>query len=67
MASNMNRGVDPAGKPLPGGQTSFLLATGLAPGAADLDRAIHRLEKKKAAAPERKRAWGGTDPVRAAE
>src|SRR4029450_4892404 len=23
MASNMNRGVDPAGKPLPGGQTSF--------------------------------------------
>ena len=27
MAANMNRGIDPAGKPLPGGQTSFLLAT----------------------------------------
>ena len=49
MASNMNRGVDPAGKPLPGGQTSFLLATGLEPGAADLDKEIARLEKKKAA------------------
>ena len=32
MASNMNRGIDPAGKPLPGGQTSFLLATGLRAG-----------------------------------
>ena len=52
MASNMNRGVDPAGKPLPGGQTSFLLATGLEPGAADLDREIRRLEKKKAAGAE---------------
>ena len=52
MASNMNRGVDPAGKPLPGGQTSFLLATGLEPGAADLDKEIHRLEKKKAAGAE---------------
>ena len=49
MASNMNRGVDPAGKPLPGGKTSFLLATGLEPGAADLDKEIHRLERKKAA------------------
>ncbi|MBI2203828.1 MAG: bifunctional homocysteine S-methyltransferase/methylenetetrahydrofolate reductase [Candidatus Rokubacteria bacterium] len=52
MASNMNRGVDPAGKPLPGGKTSFLLATGLEPGAADLDREIRRLEKKKAAGAE---------------
>jgi homocysteine S-methyltransferase len=49
MASNMNHGVDPAGKPLPGGKTSFLLATGLEPGAADLDKEIHRLERKKAA------------------
>ena len=31
MAANMNRGIDPAGKPLPGGQTSFLLATGAEP------------------------------------
>jgi homocysteine S-methyltransferase len=52
MASNMNRGVDPAGKPLPGGKTSFLLATGLEPGAADLDKEIRRLEKKKAAGAE---------------
>ena len=52
MASNMNRGVDPAGKPLPGGQTSFLLATGLEPGAADLDKELRRLEKKKAAGAE---------------
>jgi homocysteine S-methyltransferase len=52
MASNMNRGVDPAGKPLPGGQTSFLLATGLEPGAADLDKEIRRLERKKDAGAE---------------
>jgi homocysteine S-methyltransferase len=52
MAANMNRGVDPAGKRLPGGQTSFLLATGLEPGAADLDKEIRRLEKKKAAGAE---------------
>jgi len=52
MASNMNRGVDPAGKPMPGGQTSFLLATGLEPGAADLDKEISRLERKKAAGAE---------------
>jgi homocysteine S-methyltransferase len=49
MASNMNRGLDPAGKPLPGGRTQFLLATGLEPGAADLDREIQRLEQKRAA------------------
>jgi methionine synthase / methylenetetrahydrofolate reductase(NADPH) len=52
MASNMNRGLDPAGKPLPGGQTSFLLATGFEPGAADLDKEIRRLEKKKEAGAE---------------
>ena len=52
MASNMNRGIDPAGKPLPGGQTSFLLATGLEPGAADVDKEISRLERKKAAGAE---------------
>jgi homocysteine S-methyltransferase len=52
MAANMNRGIDPAGKPLPGGQTSFLLATGFEPGAADLDKEIKRLERKKAAGAE---------------
>ena len=49
MASNMNKGIDPAGKPLAGGKTSFLCATGLEPGAADLDREIRRLEAKRAA------------------
>jgi methionine synthase I (cobalamin-dependent) len=52
MASNMNRGVDPAGKPLPGGKTAFLLATGLEPGAADLDKEIRRLERKRDAGAE---------------
>ena len=52
MASNMNRGLDPAGKRLAGGKTSFLLATGLEPGAADLDKEIRRLEKKKEAGAE---------------
>ena len=49
MASDMNRGVDPAGKRLAGGKTSFLCATGLEPGAADLDKEIRRLEQKRAA------------------
>jgi homocysteine S-methyltransferase len=49
MASNMNRAIDPAGKPLGGGKTSFLCATGLEPGAADLDRELRRLEQKRAA------------------
>ena len=49
MASEMNRGVDPAGKPLAGGKTHFLCATGFEPGAADLDREIARLEQKAAA------------------
>jgi homocysteine S-methyltransferase len=52
MASNMNRGLDPAGKRLAGGKTSFLLATGLEPGAADLDKEIRRLERKKEAGAE---------------
>jgi len=52
VAANANRGIDPAGKPLPGGKTSFLLATGFEPGAADLDREIRRLERKKAAGAE---------------
>jgi homocysteine S-methyltransferase len=49
MASSMNRGIDPAGKPLGGGKTSFLCATGFEPGAADLEKEIRRLEHKRAA------------------
>ncbi len=49
MASRMNRGLDPAGKPLRGGKTSFYCATGFEPGAQDLDKEIARLEAKVAA------------------
>jgi homocysteine S-methyltransferase len=49
MASNMNRGLDPASKPLGGGKTSFLCATGFEPGAADFDKEVRRLEQKRAA------------------
>jgi methionine synthase I (cobalamin-dependent)/5,10-methylenetetrahydrofolate reductase len=49
MASSMNRGLDPAGKPLFGGKTSFLCATGFEPGAADFDKEVRRLEQKRAA------------------
>jgi homocysteine S-methyltransferase len=49
MASNMNRGLDPASKPLAGGKTSFLCATGFEPGAADFDKEVRRLEQKRAA------------------
>jgi homocysteine S-methyltransferase len=49
MASQMNRGLDPAGKALKGGPTSFFCATGFEPGAADLDKEIARLEHKVAA------------------
>jgi len=49
MASGMNRGIDPAGKRLSGGKTSFLCATGFEPGAADFDKELGRLEQKRAA------------------
>src|SRR5262249_16770220 len=44
-----NGGGDGGGKPLPGGRTSFACATGFEPGAADVDKEIARLEKKRAA------------------
>jgi methionine synthase I (cobalamin-dependent)/5,10-methylenetetrahydrofolate reductase len=46
MASNMNSGIDPAGKPLAGGKTQFLCATGFEPGASDFDKEVQRLELK---------------------
>jgi methionine synthase / methylenetetrahydrofolate reductase(NADPH) len=49
MASQMNRGLDPAGKALKGGPTSFFCATGFEPGAPDLEKEIARLELKVAA------------------
>jgi len=52
MANQMNRGLDPAGKALRGGKTSFFCATGFEPGAQDLDKEIARLEAKVAAGAE---------------
>jgi len=49
MASQMNHGLDPAGKPLRGGKTEFYCATGFEPGAQDLQKEIERLEAKVAA------------------
>jgi homocysteine S-methyltransferase len=49
MASGMNAGLDPAGKPLGGGKTSFVCATGFEPGAVDFDKEVKRLEQKRAA------------------
>lgn len=48
MIENFNRGIDPAGKAV-GDTTRFFLATGAEPAAADYDRELTRLEKKKAA------------------
>ncbi len=52
IAAGLNAGVDPAGKELGGGATSFLLATGAEPGASDYDRELRRLDDKRAAGAE---------------
>jgi methionine synthase / methylenetetrahydrofolate reductase(NADPH) len=49
MASSMNHGIDPAGKPLAGGKTQFVCATGFEPGAADFEKEVRRLELKREA------------------
>lgn len=46
LARGLNRGVDPAGKPM-GEKTSFVLATGAEPAARDFEREIKRLFEKK--------------------
>jgi|HubBroStandDraft_2_1064218.scaffolds.fasta_scaffold01658_6 methionine synthase I (cobalamin-dependent) len=51
LASRLNQGVDPGGKPL-GATTSFLLATGAEPAAINYPREIARLGAKKAAGAE---------------
>jgi methionine synthase I (cobalamin-dependent)/5,10-methylenetetrahydrofolate reductase len=48
MASGLNAGFDPAGKPI-GGATGFVLATGAEPAALDFDREIRRLKEKREA------------------
>jgi homocysteine S-methyltransferase len=45
LAADLNRGVDPGGKPM-NGATSFVLATGAEPGALDYERELRRLEQK---------------------
>jgi methionine synthase I (cobalamin-dependent) len=51
LATRLNHGVDPAGKPL-GATTRFLLATGAEPAALNYPREIERLHEKKAAGAE---------------
>jgi homocysteine S-methyltransferase len=51
VASGLNRGVDPAGKPM-GDKTRFVLATGAEPAAIDFDREIKRLFEKRDAGAE---------------
>ena len=51
LASRLNRGLDPGGKPI-GAPTSFFLATGAEPGALNYPRELARLQAKKAAGAE---------------
>jgi homocysteine S-methyltransferase len=51
LASRLNHGLDPGGKPL-GATTRFLLATGAEPAALNYAREIARLKEKKAAGAE---------------
>ena len=51
IANALNAGFDPAGNEL-AGATSFVLATGAEPAAADRDRELDRLVRKKAAGAE---------------
>jgi homocysteine S-methyltransferase len=51
LASRLNHGVDPGGKPL-GGVTSFVLATGVEPASINYERELKRLREKKAAGAE---------------
>ncbi len=48
MADGFNRGLDPSNKDI-GQKTSFVLATGVEPAAADFDREMNRLRRKIAA------------------
>jgi methionine synthase I (cobalamin-dependent)/5,10-methylenetetrahydrofolate reductase len=51
LASRLNHGVDPGGKPL-GATTRFLLATGAEPAGLNYERELTRLRQKKAAGAE---------------
>jgi len=51
LASGLNRGLDPGGRPM-GSPTSFLLSTGAEPAALNYPRELQRLRMKKAAGAE---------------
>jgi homocysteine S-methyltransferase len=51
MASGLNRGVDPVGKPI-GDRTRFVLATGAEPASMDFERELKRLFEKRDAGAE---------------
>ncbi|HXX69158.1 MAG TPA: bifunctional homocysteine S-methyltransferase/methylenetetrahydrofolate reductase [Polyangiaceae bacterium] len=51
LATRLNHGVDPGGKPL-GATTRFVLATGAEPAALNYEREMERLRQKKAAGAE---------------
>jgi homocysteine S-methyltransferase len=51
LASRLNHGIDPAGKPI-GEGTRFVLATGAEPAALNYEREIERLRQKKEAGAE---------------
>jgi homocysteine S-methyltransferase len=52
IAAGLNAGIDPAGKELRDGPTAFVLATGGEPAAADYERELRRIEKKREAGAE---------------
>ena len=52
LAAGLNAGIDPTGKELRDGPTSFVLATGAEPSASDYERELRRVEKKREAGAE---------------
>ena len=62
LATRLNQGIDPGGKPL-GSATSFVLATGAEPAALNYDRELARLAQKKAAGAEIVMTQPVYDPV----
>ncbi len=62
LASRLNHGIDPAGKPI-GAGTRFVLATGAEPAALNYVREIERLKQKKEAGAELVMTQPVYDPV----
>ncbi len=62
LASRLNHGIDPAGKPI-GAGTRFVLATGAEPAALNYAREIERLRQKKEAGAELVMTQPVYDPV----